>query len=271
MFVIIIQMNIALIVTVLIFASFGAASTVPHIGNCSEAFSFAEEQIPGTKFTCANQTTLKVWDCKVIEIMFPICSKEEQCKSFNCQHRTRSDFLESNMRITVDESKWLLEQIKVPNLNRKTVLLFQASRDGWKASDYHKKVDGYTNIYIFYKFKESQRRAAGFTSLDQGISYYDFLNDRQAFILSIDKRIVSTGSKDGRKLFVWPICGPFFIDEDNSAVMIAGYQDTIDKQLALCGFRNYYMPLEDNYSCSLSGLYNGGYHEIDELEVWHIL
>ncbi|TNV76124.1 hypothetical protein FGO68_gene16837 [Halteria grandinella] len=267
--VMIIQMNKAHIAILFLITQFTLASAVPDIGNCSQAFFFAEEHDPGTKFTCSNQTAYYIWECKVIEVMFPICSKDEKCKSFNCQRSARGDFYKSNMNITVNDSSWLLEQIKVPYLKLKPVLLFQASRDGWYISDYHSKVNGYKNIYVFIKYKQTQRRAAGFTSLNQGL-YYFTASDYQSYVLSIDKRIVATGSKNYRKLLVSSNYGPFFKDVEGQAVMTADYGSRIDKGYANCGLSKYYMPFEDNQLCSLSGLQNG-YYEIDELEVWHIL
>ncbi|TNV76131.1 hypothetical protein FGO68_gene16098 [Halteria grandinella] len=253
------------------------ASTSIHIGNCNESLSFAEEHTPGTKFTCTNYQTCKLWDCKVIEVMFPICNKEEDCKSFNCQYRGGKDntlggcqFIGSMINITVDESKWLLEQIKVPNLKLKPVLLFRATRDGWLVTDYHSKVDGHTNFYIFIKFKESQRRSAGFTQIDQGI-INNLANDNQSFILSIDKRIVATGNQNNRNLNVYPDYGPMFTYGQGFIVLSVQNDDYIDYGFAICGRSEYYMPLEDNQLCSLTGLQKNRDHEIDELEVWHIL
>ncbi|TNV76029.1 hypothetical protein FGO68_gene986 [Halteria grandinella] len=259
-------MNTVFITTLALITSLTVASTVPHIGNCSEAFFFVEDHIPGTKFTCATNQT---WECKVINIVFPACSKYEKCKSFKCQHRPRSDFLESSMNITVDESKWLLKQIKVPNLIKKPVLLYRATRDGWLIADYHSKVDGYTNIYVFMKFKETQRRAAGFTTIDQSI-YGGWVNDKQSFVLSIDKRIVATGNQNERLLYVLHQFGPYFAAGYHQDVLRADRGERIDQGGAICGLSNEYMPYEDDLLCSLSGLQNG-YYEIDELEVWHIL
>ncbi|TNV76197.1 hypothetical protein FGO68_gene11696 [Halteria grandinella] len=251
------------------------AQTANYIGNCENAFSFAEAHTPGTKFTCSNQTTSKVWNCKVIEVMFPICSKEEQCKSFNCQLRKNNKFDGNNVDITAEEGEWLLQQIQVPNLKLKPVLLYQGTRDGWDVTDYHSKVDGFPNTYTFLKYTQTQRRAAGFMTLAQSSKqYWNLLYDNLSFVLSIEKRLVAKASIHNHIVLQSYNIGPIFQDEGLLTVF-GSHKSPLNKYgEAHCGRAAYYFPYEDleKNICSLSGLQDiKTYHDLDELEVWQIL
>ncbi|TNV76179.1 hypothetical protein FGO68_gene11791 [Halteria grandinella] len=173
------------------------------------------------------------------------------------------------MNITEDEGSWLLEQVKVPNLSLKPVLLYQATRDGWLTADFHRKVDGLNNTYAFFKYKETQRRAAGFTSLAY-TSSYKTEKDNFSFVLSIDKRIVAKAAAYDNYVDFYELLGPYFHDQDTNTILCALWDPLYERGTAYCGFPKYYMPFEDNEKCSLSGLQNGS-HELDELEVWQIL
>ncbi|TNV76167.1 hypothetical protein FGO68_gene7555 [Halteria grandinella] len=268
-------MNQLILVTTAFLIASSSSTTVAHIGNCTDIFAFVEANIPGIKFICTDQTTNKSWDwdCKVVETMFPICDKNEQCKSFNCQHRViYRHFHGSNFDITSDEGQWLLNQIQVPNLSLKSVLLYQASRDGWYTTDYHAKVNGFNNTYTFLKFKSTQRRAAAFTSFAQ-IDGWVFTRDDFAFILSIDKRIVARALSEDNNLALTGINGPYIGWERGFPVLGAPYDVMYAFGSAQCERESFNMPHEDNEKkvCSLSGLNSDDFHVLDEIEVWQIL
>jgi hypothetical protein len=50
------------------------------------------------------------------------------------------------------------------NKKFKTVQRYKASRDGWKAADFHKKVDGVGRTVTLYKIKQNGQCIGGFTS-----------------------------------------------------------------------------------------------------------
>ncbi|TNV72177.1 hypothetical protein FGO68_gene9867 [Halteria grandinella] len=266
-------MNQLFLVTTALLTASTYSTTVAHIGNCTNVFAFVEVNIPGTKFTCTDQSTNKIWDCKLVEAMFPICEKKEQCKSFNCQHRPSYQYFHgSNFDIAPEEGQWLLNQIQVPNLSKKQVLLYQATRDGWYTTDYHTKVNGFNNTYTFLKFKWTQRRAAAFTSLAQ-IGGWVFTRDDFAFILSIDKRIVARALPNQQNLVLTGINGPYIGWERGFPVLGAPYDVMYAYGSAQCERDSYNMPHEDNEKkvCSLSGLNSDDFHVLDEIEVWQIL
>ncbi|TNV76049.1 hypothetical protein FGO68_gene17023 [Halteria grandinella] len=245
------------------------ACTSTYIGNCSNAFTFSEVQAPGTKFTCAKLTTSKVWQCKVTETLFPMCSKEEQCKSFNCQLRMKY-FEGSNMGITVEEGQWLLQQIKGIDLSLKPVLLYQATRDGWSIPNYHSKVGGIPNTYNFFKFSQTQRRAGFFTTLPKNISAeWSYQNDNQSFILSIDKRIVGRANQFDNIILQSQGHGPAIFSWLCDYLVGSVYPIRRDGS-AHCGIEYCFIPFEDDTKiCSLNGL-DGADGMLDEIEVWQI-
>ena len=46
----------------------------------------------------------------------------------------------------------------------KTVLRYKGSRDGWKAADFHRLVDGKAPTVSLFKVKENGQCVGGFTS-----------------------------------------------------------------------------------------------------------
>ncbi|TNV76402.1 hypothetical protein FGO68_gene5115 [Halteria grandinella] len=256
------------------------ASTVIHLENCNASLSFAQAQTPGTKFTCVNEAGFNELDCiVVISEKFSKCNQGELCKDFICKYRGEMDytndgsFSKSNLNLTKDEEAWLLEQIQVPGLILKPVLLFQATRDGWDISEYSSRVNGQNNTYQFFRFKGSNRRAAGFASFAKTDEEGQF-KDSQSFILSIEKRIVARADSDTGCLMQNREWGTILASKYNSQLTygVLGPSFNNNQSSTICGMAGYYMPFEDDEKkiCSISGL-EGLTAEIIELEVWKIL
>ncbi|TNV76219.1 hypothetical protein FGO68_gene8576 [Halteria grandinella] len=270
-----------IIVVVAIATSFAFSSTVTHLESCKDAFTFSVAHPPGTKFSCVNDGDFNVWDCKVvIAVMFSQCKKGEQCRDFKCKYRgeknytTEGPFNQSTLHITKDQGAWLLEQIRVPDLTLKPVLLYQATRDGWNVSEYNSRIYGINNTYQFFRFQGTNRRAAGFASFAKTDQDLGSFKDSQSFILSIDKRIVARADLDTGRLMLnshWSTFWGSKIDEQNTYGVLGNTYNNVNQASAYCGLTGYNMPLEDEKgTCSISGR-AAIYGLLDEFEVWQIL
>ncbi|TNV76079.1 hypothetical protein FGO68_gene10286 [Halteria grandinella] len=204
--------------------------------------------------------------------MFPICEPASTCNSFVCNHREEQVHFEgSKLDITQEEGQWLLDQTKIAQPSTK--LLYRGSRDGWMKADFHQRCDGHGNLYMFFKFKATQRRAAGFASRKWS-SNQEWTFDANSFILSIDKKIVAKADPDSR-LQMHAYWGPDFASYSLGLTILGNYRNSMNVYgEANCEKPGYNMPFEDNEKlvCSLSGGRNYPfYHQLDEIEVWQLI
>ena len=87
---------------------------------------------------------------------------------------------------TINEIDFILSRFKDKNKKISLNLLFKATRDGQKSSDFHTKCDGKTHQLIFIKTKKGVifggYTKEGFNSRGTNI------NDKEAFVFSFSKK-----------------------------------------------------------------------------------
>ena len=100
----------------------------------------------------------------------------------NCLYKVLDSKIFKNSTILTNEQSLSLCNITNIPSNQTWSLLYQASRDGFKASDFHNKVNGVQNTLIIVK-TTSGNIFGGFTEADWGGSSYQ--TDPNAFIFSL--------------------------------------------------------------------------------------
>jgi hypothetical protein len=98
-------------------------------------------------------------------------------------------------------NSFILSQIEINHLSdmvsfQNAQLLYRATRDGFTASSFHKKCDGYSNTAIIIK-TDSNYVFGGFTSAKWNSSSknYGYVPDENAFIFSLRRNGIENGEK----------------------------------------------------------------------------
>ena len=113
--------------------------------------------------------------------------------------------------INDDEFELIRKEI-IKNLDKKIKdckLIFRASRDGFKAQDFHKKCDGRINTLSLVKTK-LHIRIGGFTenSWDSNSGYK---NEKKGFVFSLNNKKIFYNDNDKYNIFCDKDVGPSFI------------------------------------------------------------
>ena len=140
-------------------------------------------------------------------------------------------------------------------------LLFRASRDGFRASDFHSKCDGKSNTLTLVE-TTAGRRFGGFTDAnwDQSNNYKTGSN---GFIFSLNDKAIYYNKNSNYNIYCGSSCGPTFgggsdfLLCDNCNTSNSSYDnsnhsyDTKGKSNALAGTKNFYVKDYEVYQLEL--------------------
>ena len=104
------------------------------------------------------------------------------------------------------------------NKKFKTVLRYKASRDGWKAVDFHRKVDGMAPTVSLFKVKENDQCIGGFTSAQWASPESGtFVNDSTAMLFNLTTHQLFKSQDHSKAIECYKGYGPKFGDVELGA------------------------------------------------------
>ncbi len=113
-----------------------------------------------------------------------------------------------------DESYWINSAIE-NRMNKKIKdikKLYQATVDGGDPINFHNKCDNIPNTLVLVKTK-GNRRFGGFTTIKwEPINPWEFRDDKNAFLFSLDKQKIYPYKNDGNAICCYKSRGPTFGD-----------------------------------------------------------
>ena len=157
----------------------------------------------------------------------------------------------------------LIEKGVLKNLNKKVkkyTLLFRATRDGFRASNFHSKCDGKNNTLTLVE-TTTGRRFGGFTDAqwDQSSSYKTGSN---GFIFSLDKNEIYYNKNQSNNIYCYSAYGPtfggghdFYINDscnsNNSSENSGSSYETNGKKYVLSGNSSFLVQNYEVYQLEL--------------------
>ncbi|TNV76202.1 hypothetical protein FGO68_gene17591 [Halteria grandinella] len=228
----------------------------PHIGDCSGSFSHSRTLKYGESFTCTDKSD--DWLCTI-----------KSDKAFTCELKEKRYFQESTLGLTQEDAAWLADLLPYDSI--KTNLLFRGSRDGWAPKDFHDKCDNQGPTIVFYKYKDTGRVAAGFSSLSWESESPIHTIDNKGMLFAINQRQYANAIGNTQAMLTLAGYGPNQ-GQVNLGHLGAPSNPMYNSGECRCGYSSgFSMPFEkDGRTCVMSGLPNG-YHKLEELEVWQIV
>jgi archaellum component FlaC len=125
--------------------------------------------------------------------------------------------LKNNKPVLMKENEFGFIHLAIKSRMNKEVKelkkLYQATVDGDTAPLFHKKCDGIPNTLVIIK-SAGNRRFGGFTSQTwQSDSKGKFIDDKNAFLFSLDKQKIYSYKNDNKAIFNYKDYGPTFGNE----------------------------------------------------------
>jgi hypothetical protein len=164
-----------------------------------------------------------------------------------------------------------LELIKLCEFspNDKWSLLYRATRDGFRSTDFHSKCDGHSNTLTILKAEESSYIFGGFTAVDWDGSS-EWKSDPNAFIFSLTNRdnkpvkMKVDSNRDHRAIYCHSSRGPTFNDD----ICIADNANTTMESCSYLG--SFYPHPQYAFGTNEARTFLAGSHyfQLDEIEVY---
>ena len=140
-------------------------------------------------------------------------------------------------------------------------LIFRASRNGYRAEDFHEKCDGKDNTIVFVQARNG-RRFGGYTEAkwDKSNGYKSGIN---GFLFSLDNKEIYYNKKDNYGIYCYSDKGPSFggghdlfindnCNKDNENYDNSDHSyDTLGKKYALAGTKYFYVEDYEVYQLDL--------------------
>ena len=119
-----------------------------------------------------------------------------------------------NKSVIMNENEFDMVHLAIKSRMNKEVKelkkLYQASIDGDGAINFHSRCDSIPNTLVLIK-SAGNRRFGGFTSVQwSSPSSSEWKDDPNAFLFSLDKNKIYPYKKDGKAIYNYKGCGPYF-------------------------------------------------------------
>ena len=174
-------------------------------------------------------------------------------------------FRGSSIVLTQEEVDYIVNLL--PEGRFATVLLYNASADGWSPEDFHRLSDGASQSLVLFTAKETGLRSFGYTSKSwHANSSITVKPDDGAFIASLD--LSYSYSSDQGAIITGSNTGPAFGNFNGRKLYGA---PSVSTGLCIAGSETgFNIDLDENGNCILSGLPSGPF-ELSNMEVWQII
>ena len=172
--------------------------------------------------------------------------------------------LHSNIIENFGQIDFILSRFKTRNKKISLNLLFKATRDGQKSTDFHRYCDGKTHQLVFVKTKKGAI-FGGYTKEGFNSREEQFI-DREAFAFSVSKKKIYNIKQNKEAIYDYRSHGPCFYGSGCHMIYIPG--NMFEEKSNTCSISNsHYEGITSNYEL------NDGkqYFHIQEIEVYQVL
>ena len=174
--------------------------------------------------------------------------------------------IKSNIFKSWNDIEFIITYLKSNSKNKKISLnlIFQATRDGKNASDFHQNCDGISSQLVLIKTIKGEM-FGGYTK--EGFkSREKYVKDNEAFVFSISKKKIYKIKNDYNALYDYKNEGPCFVGSGSFNIYISDKMLENNSNTCACS-ESHYEGITKDYE-----LNNGEYYfKIQELEVYEIL